>query len=342
MLALVLLFLAVSLLLYVLLAGADFGAGILEIFLGQRRRGDQRALISHAMAPVWEANHVWLILAVVILFMAFPTVYTTLSIYLYIPLVALLMGIVARGTAFTFRHYDTLTTEWHGVYSRVFQVSSLWTSMVLGALAGALALGRIELDSASTYTTYVAPWLNLFCLAMGVFTSALFALLAAVFLVGEAEDDELRALFRRKARVAELVLVVAGACVFGTAELNGLPLLRTFFGTPASVVAFVLATALLVPFRRALSRADGGRTRARVLGATIVTLVMLGWFAVQYPVAVRLARGAITFPEAAAPDATLRALLGALFVGSAVIFPGLGYLFWVFKRGTFERERREF
>ncbi|MES2638485.1 MAG: cytochrome d ubiquinol oxidase subunit II [Myxococcota bacterium] len=342
MLALVLLFLAVSLLLYVLLAGADFGAGILEIFLGQRRRDDQRALISHAMAPVWEANHVWLILAVVILFMAFPTVYTTLSIYLYIPLVALLMGIVARGTAFTFRHYDTLTTEWHGVYSRVFQVSSLWTSMVLGALAGALVLGRIELDSANTYTTYVAPWLNLFCLAMGVFTSALFALLAAVFLVGEAEDDELRALFQHKARVAALVLVAAGAAVFGTAQLNGLPLLRSFFGTPASVGAFVLATALLPPFWRALSHADGGRTRARILGASIVTLVMLGWFAVQYPVALRLAHGAITFPEAAAPDATLRALLGALFVGSALIFPGLGYLFWVFKRGTFERERHEF
>lgn len=342
MLSLVLFFLAVSLLLYVVFGGADFGGGILEIFLGHRRRADQRALIAHAMAPVWEANHVWLILAVVILFMAFPTVYTTMSIYLYIPIVALLMGIVARGTAFTFRHYDTLTTDWHGAYSRVFRLSSLWSSMVLGALAGALLLGRIDPDSADTYTTYVGPWLNLFCLAMGVFTSALFALLAAVFLVGEAEDDELRALFQRKARIAAVVLVAAGAAVFGAAELGGLPLLRAFFTTRASVLAFVLATALLVPFWRALSRRDGGRTLTRVLGAAIVTLVMLGWFAVQYPVAIRLVHGALTFPDAAAPDATLRALLGALFVGSALIFPGLAYLFWVFKWGTFERERRGF
>jgi cytochrome d ubiquinol oxidase subunit II len=171
---------------------------------------------------------------------------------------------------------------------------------------------------------------------MAVFCSALFTLLAAVFLVGEAEDAGLQALFRRKARWAAAVLVAAGAAVFGAAELGGFPFAERFFATPVSAGAFVLATLLLGPFWRALGR---GRMLARALGVGIVCLVLGGWFAVQYPVAVQLVHGAVTFPGAAAPPATLRALLGALVVGSAVIFPGLGYLFRVFKWGTFERER---
>ncbi len=335
----VLFFLGASVLFYVLFGGADFGAGVLELFVGKERRAEQRALVSRAMAPVWEANHMWLVLAVVILFMAFPTVYTTLSVFLFAPMTAVLVGIVARGTAFTFRHYDTLTKDWHRAYTAAFALGSLWTSAWLGVVAGALVLGRIDPAGADTWTLYVAPWWNPFCIAMAVFTTALFALLAAVFLVGEADDDGLRAIFRGKARVAAVVLVAAGAAVFATAELAGLPLIAAFFGTPASVAAFATATALLVPFWRALGR---GRTAARVLGAAIVTLVLLGWYAVQYPVAVRLADGAITFPAAAAPEATLRALLGALLVGSLVIFPGLAYLFRVFKWGTFEKERRGF
>ena len=118
------------------------------------------------------------------------------------------------------------------------------------------------------------------------------------------------------------------------AEAEGLGLLGAFFSTPLSVGAFVGATVLLWPFWRALGR---GRTLARALAVGIVTLVLLGWFGVQFPVAVRLREGALTFPEAAAPDATLRALLGALLVGSALILPGLSFLLRVFKRETFTR-----
>lgn len=331
--AAILFFLGASVLLYVLFAGADFGAGVLELFTGPERREDRRRVIAHALAPVWEANHVWLILAVVILFMGYPEVYTTASVYLHVPLVALLVGIVGRGCAFTFRHYDPEGAAWRGAYSAVFAGSSLACSATLGSLAGAVVLGRIDPAARDWAALYAAPWANAFCLAMAVFTTALFALLAAVYLVGETDDDGLRALFRGQARRAAAVLVVAGAAVFAAAEAGGLPLLGAFFGTPASVGAFVLATALLWPFSRALSGA--GRTRARVLGAAIVTLVLLGFFAVQYPVAIRLAGGALTFPETAAPAATQRALLGALLVGSALIFPALGYLFVVFKRETF-------
>ena len=334
MLGVILFFLGAAVLFYVLFGGADFGAGILELFAGRTRRDAQERLVTHAMAPVWEANHVWLILAVVILFMGFPAVYTTISVHLFLPIVAILVGIVARGTAFTFRHYDPVGAGWHPAYGHVFAWASVWTSLWLGVTAGAMVGGGIDPTAADTWGLYIAPWANAFSLTMGVFTAALFTLLAAVFLVGEATDAELVTLFRARARVAAGVLVVTGAAVFGAAELTAAPLFARFFADPFSVASFVLATVLLVPFWRSLGH---GRTRARVLAVAIVGLVLFGWFAVQYPVAVRLTHGAITFPEAASPPATQRALLGALFVGSLVIFPGLGWLYTVFKRETFAR-----
>jgi cytochrome d ubiquinol oxidase subunit II len=370
MLFAVLLFLGVALLFWVLLAGADFGAGILELFPGGGRRDEQRELVSHAMAPVWEANHVWLILAVVILFVAFPGVYTTMSVVLFVPVVALLVGIVGRGTAFTFRHYDPpptgapglLGADWRPLYSRVFAASSLWSSAWIGVLAGAMVLGRVDPAATDATGLYLRPWANSFCLAMAVFTAAAFAVLAAVYLVGEASDDEMATIFRRKARAAAVVMVAAGGAVFVCSELLGFRLARAFFGNPISLTCFAVATMLLVPFARALAgrgstttplRAGepppahssppppgGGRTLlTRVLGAVIVTLVLVGGAAVQYPVAIRLAHGALTFPDAVAPPVTLEALLVALVAGSCLIFPALAYLFRVFKWETFERER---
>src|SRR4051812_19542613 len=102
-------FLGLSLVCYCLFGGADFGAGILEIFfLRKGDRHDRRRVIDRALGPVWEANHIWLILMVVILFMGFPKVYARVSVSLHIPLTAMLMGVIARGCSFTFRHYDAV------------------------------------------------------------------------------------------------------------------------------------------------------------------------------------------------------------------------------------------
>src|SRR3954453_18793274 len=125
MLALVILILGTSFVLYTLLGGADFGAGIIETFAGRR----EESTISRAIAPVWEANHVWLILAVVILFTGFPLVYSSLSLVLHIPLMLVLIGIIARGTAFTFRHYDVGKESSHRRYSFLFKLSSFLTPM---------------------------------------------------------------------------------------------------------------------------------------------------------------------------------------------------------------------
>jgi cytochrome d ubiquinol oxidase subunit II len=328
MLAIVILFLVISLLFYVLFGGADFGAGIIEIFAGKRHYHT----ISRAIAPVWEANHIWLILVVVILFMGFPLIYAEMSRYLHIPLLALLLGIVLRGCAFTFRHYDAIKDNSQYWYTAIFRISSLLTPLFLGMVAGGLLIGRIPADlNGSYYDLFIAPWFNLFCLALGVFTACLFAFLAAVYLIGEARDDEESQAFVGAARVTHIALVVAGALVFAAAAADGLPLLRMFLDSTAAMAALVLATLSLPLLWRAL-------VRKWVIGSRLLagfqTLLVLGaWFWVEYPVALRYANGeTLSLLGAAAPQATQTQLAIALLVGSLLILPSLYYLLRTFKK----------
>ncbi|GGF27609.1 cytochrome d ubiquinol oxidase subunit II [Hymenobacter cavernae] len=128
-------YLCLSILLYLLLGGADFGAGIMELFTSGKNRRAARHTMSHAIGPIWEANHMWLIIAVVILFVGFPRIYSVMSVSLHIPLLVMLLGIIARGTAFVFRHYDAVKDQMQMVYNRVFVLSSAITPFFLGVIA---------------------------------------------------------------------------------------------------------------------------------------------------------------------------------------------------------------
>jgi cytochrome d ubiquinol oxidase subunit II len=157
-------FVGISILLYVLLGGADFGAGIIEIFTGNKGINT----ISKAIAPVWEANHIWLIVVIVVLFNAFPEVYSTITMYLHIPLMLVLFGIIFRGTAFTFRYYDPYSDRSHKVYTFVFKLFSLLTPFFLGLTLGAVISGRLSTDSSlSFYEGFIYPWLGIFPFAAG-------------------------------------------------------------------------------------------------------------------------------------------------------------------------------
>ncbi|RZK64206.1 MAG: cytochrome d ubiquinol oxidase subunit II, partial [Pedobacter sp.] len=112
-------FLWTAILLYILLGGADFGAGIIELFTSKENRPKTRKTMYNAIGPIWEANHMWLIIAIVILFVGFPKIYTTISVYLHIPLVCMLLGVIARGTAFVFRNYDAVKDEMQRVYTPI-------------------------------------------------------------------------------------------------------------------------------------------------------------------------------------------------------------------------------
>ena len=241
MLTLIIIILGGCFLLYTLLGGADFGAGIVETFAGKR----EEITISKAMAPVWEANHVWLILAVVILFTGFPQVYSSLSLVLHIPLMMVLLGIICRGSAFTFRHYDVVNDNSHKYYTLLFRISSFITPVFLGMVLGAMMLGRITFDTTkSFYDVFISPWLNIFCISMGVFSACLFAYISAIFLVGETRIDRERKMYVRFSKRAMLLSMLTGLLVFVTAEAEGHNLLREFLQSTTSIVTLLLATIL--------------------------------------------------------------------------------------------------
>src|SRR5216683_6146440 len=112
-----------ALIIYALLGGADYGGGVWDLFAFGRRAPAQRALIADAIGPVWEANHVWLVLVLVILFTAFPPAFAAISTALHIPLTLLLIGIVLRGTTFTFRAHDVKRDDVQRRWSLVFSDS---------------------------------------------------------------------------------------------------------------------------------------------------------------------------------------------------------------------------
>ncbi len=156
MLTVVIIFLSFAILLYFLLGGADFGAGIIELFTSDGNKQRTRSTMYHAIGPIWEANHMWVIIAVVILFVGFPEIYSKMCTYLHIPILALLLGIIARGTAFTFRNYDAIKGErTQALYNSIFVYSSFLTPLFLGIIAGSAISRKIDFDATDFTTSFI-------------------------------------------------------------------------------------------------------------------------------------------------------------------------------------------
>lgn len=324
-------FLGLSLVFYVLFGGADFGAGIFEIISGSEGKGT----IARAIGPVWEANHVWLILVVVILFMGFPKIYSTLSLYLHIPILILLLGIVMRGTAFAYMHYDAIKGRSNRLYDWFFRVSSVIAPLFLGIVIGAVVLGRMNPHPDSFWDGFVAPWLNIFSFSVGIFTVVLFTFLAAVYLVGETNDDIQIDAYTAAAKTLNAVAVASGILVFSSAETYDLQLFSMFMNSPFALTMVILATLLIPVLFWGLEKER--IVLSRIVAAGQVVCVLLAWFWVQFPVVIQLVgeENSLTFYNSAAPDATLWQLFLALVVGSVIILPSLYYLMKVFKGEQF-------
>jgi cytochrome d ubiquinol oxidase subunit II len=320
---------------YVLFGGADFGGGVWDLVATGPRAKAQRALIADTISPIWEANHVWLILVVVILFTGFPSAYAKVSVTLHIPLTLMLVGVVLRGSAFTFRSYDRRDDDVQRRWGLVFAVASLVTPVLLGIAAGTVAAGGVTAPAARSFTeAYVTPWLAPFPIAVGVLTLVLFAFLAAVYLTVEAGDDALAWDFRRRALVSGVALLpVAGVALYLTreaapyiyAELVGspwAPVLHVMTGSAATI-------ALLALWRRQYRV-------ARTAAATQTALIVVGWGLAQWP---WIIPPSLSVYDAAAPQATLALLVGALGLGAVVLFPALAYLFSVFGKEKVNGER---
>jgi cytochrome d ubiquinol oxidase subunit II len=318
---------------YVLFAGADFGGGVWDLFATGPRRDRQRELIANAIGPIWEANHVWLIVVVVMLFVCFPPAFAAFGTILHVPLSLLLVGIVLRGSAFVFRAYSYGPQSEQRRWGRVFAISSLITPVVLGMCVGALvsgrvgsALGAIDDPTVGFVATYVQPWLSPFTLAVGVMTLTLFSFLAAAYLTVEAANDaELQDDFRRRALASAAASVLAALLALGVgASTTGVMARFVTFGVTiavlgTSMLAAVVAVVCLVKRRYRLARLAAGAW---------VTLVLWGWALAQFPAMIP---PSLTIDAAAAPRATLIATLAVLVGGALVLVPSLWYLLHVFK-----------
>ncbi len=239
MLTFILTFLAASLILYAILGGADFGAGIIEIITPRDLQQPLEQAVYKAIGPIWEANHMWLILAVVILFYGFPAAYAEIATLLHVPLTLMLMAIIVRGCAFTFRHYDAFVDQSTKLYNLAFKYSSLVTTMFIGTIAGAIAKGAFrQADSSSYFAVYVEPWISPFCLSVGLLTCILFAYQASVFLIGEPVDAELKKHCRRRAKQLHAAAIAGGGLVFGLAAIEQVPILSRFSRAAAPFCAF--------------------------------------------------------------------------------------------------------
>lgn len=235
-------FLCFSILFYLLFGGADFGAGIIELFTSNKNRKLTRMLTYKAIGPIWEANHMWLIITIVILFVGFPPIYYVLSVNLHIPLVIMLLGIVARGTAFIFRHYDAVIDDMQKVYNVIFVYSSFITPLFLGIIAATLISGNIDPDAETFFDAYINPWLQWFPASVGLFTVSICGYLAAVYLIGEANNIEDQFLFVKKARIMNVLTVFSGGMVFLSSELEGVYLFSRIMGNILSLLALILVT----------------------------------------------------------------------------------------------------
>jgi cytochrome d ubiquinol oxidase subunit II len=324
-------FLWLALLLYLVMGGADFGAGIIELFTSNANKSRTRKTMYNAIGPIWEANHMWLIIAIVILFVGFPVIYTTMSTYLHIPLVIMLMGIIARGTALTFRNYDAVTDNMQRVYNKIFVYSSFITPLFLGIIAGSAVSGRIDTGATDFLSAYVYSWLNLFSVAIGFFTVALCGFLAAIYLIGEANDEAETKSFIRKARFMNIAAVVAGGLVFIASVTEKIPLVEWVFGSIIGVFAVTAASISLAVMWFLI--AQGKRFIIRVLAGFQVTMILLTTTYKHYPNIVILKNGGyLSLIADRGADKAIEGLGIALLVGSLFILPALGYLIYSFQR----------
>jgi cytochrome d ubiquinol oxidase subunit II len=296
---------------YALLGGADYGGGVWDLLARGKTAEGQRDTIARAIGPVWEANHVWLILVVTLLFTAFPPAFAWLGTHLHIPLTLAMIGIVFRGSAFVFRAYGP--SQQHDRWGWVFAGASAGTPILLGLIVGAITQGETD-----------ASLLTPFTIAVGIFTLTLFAYLAAVYLTLEARQPGVAEAFRRRALLA---WSLAGAMALLTFLLaDNVPHLRE--GLTEAVWAIPLhvmtAAAAIAAFLSLVMRKYWW---ARTAAIAQVTLIVWGWALTQYPY---LVRPHLTFQAAAAPRETQILLLQTLAVGAVILFPSLIYLFRIF------------
>lgn len=330
-------YLFLSILLYVVLGGADFGAGIIELFTSEKNKIRTRDTLYRAIGPIWEANHMWLIIAIVILFVAYPVIYAEMSVYLHIPLIIMLIGIIARGTAFVFRHYDAVQDDMQHIYNRIYFISSFITPLFLGIIAGSVISGHIDHAADTFADVYIFSWLNWFSVGVGFFVVALYGFLASVYLIGETDNPDDRKRFINKAKHMNIAAVASGVYVFVTAWIDDIPLMNWIFGTTVGLIAVLAATVSLIVLWILIY--SGNAIIIRLLAGFQVTMILLALGYAHFPDFIVIKNGTnLTLMDHRATMQTINAIGWALLIGTVFIIPALFYLYYKFKHKEYPHD----
>jgi cytochrome d ubiquinol oxidase subunit II len=311
---------------YGIFGGADFGGGVWDLFAGGPRRKEQRLAIQKAMGPVWEANHVWLIFVVVVLFTCFPRAYSKLSIALFMPFHLALVGIMLRGASFVFRSYQSQQADAAAetsVWGIVFGIASIISPILLGAAFGVVTEGLIRVEDGNVIAAR-GFWLTPYALTNGLLALVTCAYLAAVYLTNETQG-ELREDFRWRAILAGTGTAILAAIVLALAWFEARWFVERMLSSRALPVVIV---GLICFAASAWSVFNRYYILSRVFAAAEICMLILGWGLAQHPY---LVYPDLTFAATAAPRATLQFLVLSLPVGALLLVPSLFYLYRVFK-----------
>ncbi|HEY1830617.1 MAG TPA: cytochrome d ubiquinol oxidase subunit II [Acidimicrobiales bacterium] len=317
---------------YALTGGADFGGGTWDLLAGGDRRGaGPRHVIERSIAPVWEANHVWLVIVLVVLWTAFPPAFGAIMSTLFGPLSIAVFGIILRGSGFALRQ-AVHTLRYQRMSGALFALSSLITPFFFGAAAGAIVTGKVPPSGGGDR---IASWTSPTAVTLGALSVAAFAYLAAVYLTYEARrlQPSLVGYFSRRAIASGVVVgALAGLALYEleTSAPRIANRLTTGVGLPFLVISFVLGIGVLAGLLT-------GRIRwLRYLAAGAFTAMLWGWAVAQYPA---LLPGSFSLRAAAAPTTSQVSELVVIGVIALIVLPSFLLLFWLSQRGLLVEDK---
>ncbi len=319
--------LSLSLIAFAIFGGADFGAGIWDLFAFGRAAEKQREALIKAIGPIWEADEIWLVFLVTGLFTAFPVVFSSLSVALFIPAAIALVGTVMRGAAFAYYSHFRAATPANTAWGRIFSVFSVVAPFGFGIAAGTIASGHIRIHNGVVTSDLISTWLTPFPLICGLYAIAMCALLAAAYMVVEADiagERDLTEHFRRRALLAYAITGVLGA-VAGLLGAFDAP--RIWTNLVGRALPFAIATALLgiaTAFLLLIRR----YFLARIAVAGTVAGIFVAWGVAQYPY---LVPPDLTIQNTASPPNVMGPLLIGTLIGMAILLPSLWLMLYLFK-----------
>ncbi len=331
---------ALALLIFALAGGADFGGGMWAFVAPKERAAREAELVDRAIGPIWEVNELWIVVAVVIMWTGFPSVFAVYGISLFVPLVLILVGIVLRGGLFAFQEHAEYAPVRRAfvVFGRAFGAVSVIAPFFFGIAAGTIASGRLRFNDAQArdgfavgrpVDGYFEPWFGPFPIACGFLAVAICLFLSATYLTLEAEDDpDLQSVYRQRGIFTGAALGLLGTLVLPVMAFDASYMWGEVLRFPAVVFMSAAALALLSSLLLLYTKRFWW---ARTTAIAHVVSIFLAWASAQFPY---LLVPDITISAAASPKPVLTALLILSFFYAIVLGPSLALLLYLFKRRT--------